>query len=73
VSLDTSRFQLYNAFKALRFRWEDTCRYWNDGVRRDFEKDFWNNVEPSVLAAVSAIDRLAQVIEELKKACRDSE
>jgi hypothetical protein len=74
VSLDTSRFQLHTALKTVRFRWERTCEQWNDPVRRQFEKEFWNHVEPAVLAAVSALDKLAQVIGQLKQECSgDSE
>jgi hypothetical protein len=70
VSLDTSRYQLYSALKTARLRWEDTCQQWDDGVRQDFENDFWNHVEPTVNAAMSALDKLAQVIGQLKQECR---
>jgi hypothetical protein len=70
VSLETSRYQLHSAFKTARLRWEDTCQQWNDGVRQDFEKDFWSHVEPTVLGTLSALDRLAVVIAKLKQECR---
>jgi hypothetical protein len=70
VSLDTSRYQLHTAFKTARLRWEETCQHWNDGVRKDFENDFWDHVEPAVLAALSALDKLAVVMSTAKQECR---
>jgi hypothetical protein len=70
VSLETSRFQLFSALKTLRVRWDDTCRQWDDAVRRDFEKEFWNHVEPGVVTALAALDKLAQVIGRLKQECQ---
>jgi hypothetical protein len=74
LSLETSRFQLFSALKALRLRWDDVCGQWDDAVRRDFEAEFWNHVEPGVTATLTALDRLAQVIGQLKRECQgDSE
>jgi hypothetical protein len=70
MSLETSRFQLFSTLKATRLRWEDVCDHWNDSVRQDFENDFWNHVEPTVKAAMSALDRLAQVMATLRNECR---
>ena len=70
MSLETSRFQLFSALKAARLRWEDACQQWHDGVRQDFENDFWNHVEPTVMMTISAIDKLAQVIGNLKQECQ---
>jgi hypothetical protein len=72
VSLDTTRYQLHSSLKTARLRWEDTCQQWNDGVRRDFENEFWNHVEPAVQAAVAALDRLAVTINQLRQDCRGS-
>ena len=70
MSLETSRFQLFSALKTTRLHWEDVCDLWNDPVRQDFENDFWNHVEPTVKAAMSALDRLSQVMATLKNECR---
>jgi hypothetical protein len=72
VSLDTTRYQLHTALKTVRLRWEDTCDHWNDGVRRQFDREFWSHLEPAVQAAISALDKLAQVMGQLKQECRGS-
>jgi hypothetical protein len=72
VSLDTSRYQLHTALKTVRLRWDETCEVWNDGVRQEFEKEFWNHVEPGVRAAISALDRLAVAIGLMKQEVQGS-
>jgi hypothetical protein len=69
MSLETSRFQLFSALKTLRLRWDDVCRQWDDAVRRDFEDEFWNHVEPGVATTLAALDKIAQVIGRLRQDC----
>ena len=70
MSLDTGRYQLYSTFKTLSARWEDTLRYWDDVVRREFEETFWNQLEPRVQSSLAAVDRLGQVIARARHECR---
>ncbi len=70
MSLETSRFQLFSALKALRLRWDDTCRHWDDAVRRDFEREFWGHLEHGVTAALAALDKMAPVIGQVKQECQ---
>jgi hypothetical protein len=72
VSLDTSRYQLHTALKTLCLRWDETCLVWNDGVRQEFENDFWNHVEPAVRSAIAALDRLGVAISQMKQECQGS-
>lgn len=70
MSLDTGRYQLFSAFTALRERWDDLQSRWDDGVRREFAEDFWAGLEARTQAALSAIDRLAQTLNQAKQECR---
>jgi hypothetical protein len=70
MSLDTGRYQLYSSFKTLNVRWEQTILHWQDSVRRDFEEDFWNQLEPRVQQTLGAIDRLGQIIARARQECR---
>jgi hypothetical protein len=70
MSLDTGRYQLYSAFKNIQARWENTLPYWDDVVRRDFEEEFWNPLEPRMQLTLSAIDRLGQIINRVRQECR---
>jgi hypothetical protein len=69
VSLSAGRYQLYAGLEALRLRWDDVRPRWNDAVRQDFEEEYWNDVEPRVNAALAAMDRLTQVLHQLKQEC----
>ena len=69
MSLDTGRYQLYAALKTLRERWDETLQVWHDAIRRDFAEDYWDPLEQRVQSALSAIDRLAQVIIRAKEEC----
>ena len=70
MSLDTGRYQLYSSFKTLNTHWEQTLLHWQDSVRREFEEDFWNQLEPRVQQTLGAIDRLAQIIARVRRECR---
>jgi len=69
MSLDTGRYQLYAAMKSLRERWERTQETWRDAIRRDFAEDFWEPLEQRVQAALTAIDRLGQVMKRAREEC----
>ena len=71
MSLDTGRYQLYAALKTLRERWEDTKETWQDAVQMKFADDVWEPVEQHSQAALSAIDRLSQVVARARQDCGD--
>ncbi len=70
MSLETSRYQLHSTLKTVLLHWDETCRLWNDPVRREFEADYWNQLEPGVMQALSALEKLAQVIGRLRQECQ---
>jgi hypothetical protein len=69
VSLETSRYQLHTALKTAVLHWEETCRQWDDPVRREFEADYWNHLEPAVKQALAELDKLSEVIARLRREC----
>jgi len=69
VSLSTGRYQLYSSLETLRLHWEEVRPRWNDAVRQDFEEQYWDQVEPRVNAALAAMDRLTQVLGQLRREC----
>jgi hypothetical protein len=69
MSLSTGRYQLYSSLETLRLHWDDVQPRWNDAVRQDFEEEYWNQVEPRVNAALAAMDRLTQVLGQLRREC----
>lgn len=71
MSLDTGRYQLYSTYKTLKERWEATEEHWQDNVRREFTEKYWDLLEQKVRAALSAIDRLTQVMVRARQECND--
>jgi hypothetical protein len=69
MSLSTGRYQLYASLEAIRLRWEEVRPHWSDAVRQDFEEQYWSQVEPRVNAALAAMDRLGQILLQLKREC----
>ena len=69
MSLGTGRYQLYSSLETLCAQWDEIRPRWNDGVRQDFEEQYWNHVEPGVNAALAAMDRLTQVLGQLRREC----
>jgi hypothetical protein len=69
VSLSTGRYQLYSCLETLRLHWEDVRPRWDDAVRQNFEEQYWDQVEPRVNAALAAMDRLTQVLGQLRREC----
>ena len=69
MSVDLGRATIFKEFEALRHRWTDTGSVWKDIVRIEFEKDKWIPLEQSVLTCMSALDRLAPVLIQVREDC----
>ena len=69
MSLATGRYQVSNAFKALKAHWEATDSFWRDAVRQEFAEKRWDPLAARVAAALSAMDRLDQALAQMKKDC----
>jgi hypothetical protein len=69
MSLSTGRYQLHSAHETVTLRWDEVRPKWNDPIQQDFEEQYWKQVEPRVNAALAAMDRLGQVLGQLKREC----
>lgn len=69
MSLDTGRYQLYSSFKTAAAHWDQTRLAWRDEVARDFEEQHWAPLERQVKLALSAMDRLAQIVVKARREC----
>ena len=52
--------QLNLYWKALILRWEETKTVWNDPVRREFDKVYWQALERQTHDTMEEMQRLAQ-------------
>ena len=69
MSVDLGRATLFKEFESLRHRWGDTESVWKDVVRADFDKDKWHPLEMSVLTCLSALDRIAPTLVQVREDC----
>jgi hypothetical protein len=72
VSVNASRGQIYAALKDLRQFWERIRDQWDDAVTRDFETRFWGPLEAATVNALGALDRLDQVLLQIRQECGES-
>lgn len=69
MSVDLGRSSIFKEFEALRHKWIETEAIWKDAVREDFTKDKWNPLESAVLTCLSALDRIAPVLVQVREDC----
>lgn len=69
MSLSAGRYQLSNAFKALKQEWEGTENVWRDVVRKDFADAYWDPLAIRIAALLTAVDRLDHVIAQARQDC----
>lgn len=72
MSLSAGRYQLTNAFKVLKQEWEGTENIWRDVIRRDFADHHWDPLVARMAAILTAIDRLDQVLAQVKRECGET-
>lgn len=69
MALAAGRAKIYDGLKNIRADWDSVQRVWNDPVRRDFEENFWAELETQVDATLRSIDRMSQVLIRMKQDC----
>ena len=63
--------RLKHATLALRDQWWATEPHWNDAVRRRFEERYISQIEPAADAAVLGIQKLAEILDRIRRDCSD--
>ena len=72
MSLDSSRYRLWNGYQSLLAAWEAAQRHWRDPVAQEFDRKHLVPLGPSVFAALSAMDQLDQMLTRVRQECGDS-
>ncbi len=62
TNLNATRAELQEAWQRLNLRWQETCSLWDDPVRRQFEREFWQPLESQAPATAQEMERLGQII-----------
>lgn len=63
--------RLKHAAGELRDRWLDAKTYWTDQVSRDFEKNHLQSLPGQITLAVTAVQQLAELLEQAEKELED--
>lgn len=71
--LSTGTMRLTKAAKALREQWDQTRPLWNDANAADFERDVLHPLTPQINLTLSAIHRMAQLLDKVERDCWDEE
>jgi hypothetical protein len=64
-----SRARAAKALKELMGLWAETGRSWNDERSRAFAKKFLEPLEPDMRSATSAMDQMAQLLQQCRRDC----
>ncbi len=67
--LSHSDRQLISAMKDLERDWEQTASEWRDQARAEFQKEFMDDLVPSVRGAVNGITELNRILMQAIKEC----
>lgn len=66
-NLNTTGTKLQEAWQRLCLRWQETTPLWNDPVRWQFEREYWQPLESQMPATQREMERLAQVIAQARR------
>jgi len=66
-TLGTLASELSNDWRLLCQRWQSTTDVWDDPVRWQFEREFWQSLEVEVKATQREMEQLSHVILETQR------
>jgi hypothetical protein len=69
MKVDAGRGKLYDAQKVLRHRWDEVSEKWTDHIQAEFREKVWEPLDQHTSEGLRAIDRLAQILIECRRAC----
>lgn len=71
VNVVAGSHRLKHAIRTLQDQWRVTEATWNDSVRRRFEERHILPLDPAVDAAVLGMQKLAEVLDQVRRDCSD--
>ena len=69
-SLLNTHDQLRNTWLSLQRQWQASCALWDDPVRHQFEREFWQDFERVVPATINEMQKLAEVIAQARRSVK---
>ena len=71
--LTSSVGRIHKAMATLREKWALTKEHWNDDASREFEEKHLQPLIPQLRFTMTAVQRLAEVVEKAEKDCEDGD
>ena len=69
MSLTVGKTKLVQSLKELMLRWEKTKSNWDDPMSADLERTVLEPLEPKVRAAVTAMEKMGEMLARAKRDC----
>ena len=69
MSINVGRTLLTNAHKELNIHWREVREHWSDVKASEFESEYLAQLEPAVRAALTAMEKIAEVLERARREC----
>jgi uncharacterized protein YukE len=66
-NLGQPRELILEAWKRLNNQWQRISNQWNDAAQQKFERDYFQDYEPSIRSVLKAMDHLANEITTARK------
>lgn len=70
--LTTSTGRLHRSMSELKDKWIEAKSHWDDATSREFAEKYLDPLPPQLTLTLSAIQRLAELIEQAERACEDA-
>lgn len=70
--IESGQTKLAHSLKALLEQWDIVETHWKDSIRDEFEKRHLNELADQSRRALSAMDRLAEIIRQARRDCEPS-
>lgn len=51
-----------NECRILQSQWKSTSQVWNDSIKQQFEKEFWNEIEKLIPAYIRKLEETENLI-----------
>jgi hypothetical protein len=69
MGMQEGRARLGKSVKDLQARWRETRTHWDDSTAKAFEMRRLVDIEMDARAAVSAMDSMAAVLQQIRRDC----
>ena len=69
MSISVGRAKLVGSLKDLMLRWEKTKMSWDDPMSADLELTVLEPLEPKVRAAVTAMEKMGEILAKARRDC----